>query len=381
MNYDFDQIINRKNTDSFKWDFFQDPEDTIPMPVADMDFRSPEPILEALREVTEHGVFGYSIVPEELKDILQERLERLYGWKTEKEWQVWIPGLVPAITATCRAIGEIGDAVITSIPVYHPFHLAPGYVGKKMQTFPLMEVDNRWTFDFEALEKAITEDTKLFMLCNPYNPAGTVFTREELEKLAEICQHHNLIICSDEIHCDLILDTNKKHIPIASLSQVTENMTITLLAPSKTFNIAGLGCSVAIIPNSELRQKFNAAKDGFFPPLPRHSMVAAMAAYRDCEDWRLQLIDYLKANHDYMFEELNGYKGLKLFPLEATYLAWIDARETGIEDIQERILKAGVRLMDGRTFMGEGFLRLNFACSKSVLVEAVKRIKMALLSK
>ena len=379
MNYNFDEVINRKNTDSFKWDFFQDPEETIPMPVADMDFRSAEPILQALREVTEHGVFGYSIVPEELKDILQERLERLYGWKTEKEWQVWIPGLVPAITATCRAIGEIGDAVITSIPVYHPFHLAPGYVGKKLQTFPLIEVDNRWTFDFEALEKAITEDTKLFMLCNPYNPAGTVFTQEELEKLAEICQRHNLIICSDEIHCDLILDKNKKHIPIASLSQVTENMTITLLAPSKTFNIAGLGCSVAIIPNPELRQKFNAAKDGFFPPLPRHSMVAAMAAYRDCEDWRLQLIDYLKANHDYMFQELNNYKGLKLFPLEATYLAWIDARETGIEDIQERILKAGVRLMDGKTFMGEGFLRLNFACPKSVLEEAVKRIKVALL--
>ena len=377
MKYNFDQIINRKNTDSFKWDFFQDPEGTIPMPVADMDFKSPEPILEALREVTEHGVFGYSIIPEELKDIIQERLERLYSWKTEKEWQVWIPGLVPAITATCRAIGEIGDAVITSIPVYHPFHLTPGYVGKKLQTFPLIEVDNRWTFDFEVLEKAITEDTKLFMLCNPYNPAGTVFTREELEKLAKICQHHNLIICSDEIHCDLILDKNKKHIPIASLSQETENKTVTLLSPSKTFNIAGLGCSVAIIPNPELRQKFNAAKDGFFPPLPRHSMVAAMAAYRDCEDWRLQLINYLKVNHDYMFQELNGYRGLKLLPLEATYLAWIDARDTGIEDIQERILKAGVRLMNGKTFMGEGFLRLNFACSKSVLVEAVKRIKSA----
>ena len=378
MKYNFDQIINRKNTDSFKWDFFQDPEGTIPMPVADMDFRSPEPILQALRDVTEHGVFGYSVVPEELKNILQERLERLYSWKTEKEWQVWIPGLVPAITATCRAVGEIGDAVLTSIPIYHPFHLAPGYVGKKLQTFPLIETDNRWTFDFEALENAITDETKLFMLCNPYNPAGTVFTREELEKLAKICHHHDLIICSDEIHCDLILDKNKKHIPIASLNKKIENKTVTLLSPSKTFNIAGLGCSVAIIPNPELRQKFNTAKDGFFPPLPRHSMVAAIAAYRDCEDWRLQLIDYLKANHDYMFQELNGYKGLKIFPLEATYLAWIDARETGIEDIQERILKAGVRLMDGKTFMGEGFLRLNFACSKSVLVEAVKRIKSAL---
>ena len=378
MQYNFDEVINRKNTDSFKWDFFQDPEGTIPMPVADMDFRSPEPILQALREVTEHGVFGYSIVPEELKNVLQERLERLYGWKTQKEWQVWIPGLVPAITATCRAIGEVGDAVLTSIPVYHPFHLAPSYVGKKLQTFPLIEVENRWTFDFDALEKAISEETKLFMLCNPYNPSGTVFNLDELKKLIKICQKHNLVICADEIHCDLILDINKKHIPIASLSQEAENMTVTLLAPSKTFNIAGLGCSVAIIPNPELRQKFNAAKDGFFPPLPRHSMVAALAAYKDCEDWRLQLIDYLKANHDYMFQELNGYKGLKMLPLEATYLAWIDARETGIEDIQERIFAAGVRLMNGKIFMGEGFLRLNFACPKSVLEEAVKRIKIAL---
>ncbi len=378
MQYNFDEVINRKNTDSFKWDFFQDPERTIPMPVADMDFKSPEPILQALREVTEHGVFGYSIVPEELKEVLQERLERLYGWKTEKEWQVWIPGLVPAITATCRAIGDIGDSVITSIPVYHPFHLAPGYVGKKLQTFPLIEDNNRWTFDFKALENAITNETKLFMLCNPYNPAGTVFTREELEKLVEICQKHSIVICADEIHCDLILDINKKHIPIASLHQQAENMTVTLLAPSKTFNIAGLGCSVAIIPNPDLRQKFNVAKDGFFPPLPRHSMVAALAAYRDCEDWRLQLIDYLKSNHDYMYNELNGYRGLRMLPLEATYLAWIDARETGVEDIQERILAAGVRLMNGKTFMGEGFLRLNFACPKTVLEEAVKRIKIAL---
>jgi len=378
MQYNFDEVINRKNTDSFKWDFFNDPEDTIPMPVADMDFRSAEPILEALREVTEHGIFGYSIVPEVLKDVLQERLERLYGWKTEKDWQVWIPGLVPAITATCRAIGEIGEGVLTSIPVYHPFHLAPNYVGKKLQTFPMKEVDNRWTFDFEALEKAITPDTKLFMLCNPYNPAGTVFTKIELEQLVEICKKHDIVICSDEIHCDLILDENKKHIPIASLSEEAANMTITLLAPSKTFNIAGLGCSVAVIPNPELRKKFEDAKNGFFPPLTRHSLVAALVAYRDCEDWRLQLVDYLKANHDFLYQELNGYKGLKMLPLEATYLAWIDARETGIVDIQEKILKAGVRLMNGNVFMGEGFLRLNFACPKSVLEEAVKRIKSIL---
>ncbi|MES2520096.1 MAG: PatB family C-S lyase [Bacteroidota bacterium] len=378
MKYNFDEIIDRKNTDSFKWDFFNDPQNTIPMPVADMDFRSPEPILQSLRAVTEHGVFGYSIVPEELKNILQERLERLYGWKTEKEWQVWIPGLVPAITATCRAIGELGEAVITSIPVYHPFHLAPGYVGKQLQTFPMIEVSNRWTFDFEALEKAITPETKLFMLCNPYNPAGTVFTKEELLKLVEICQKHQIVICSDEIHCDLILDATKPHIPIASLGTEAENNTITLLAPSKTFNIAGLGCSVAIIPNPELRQKFESAKNGFFPPLTRHSTEAAMSAYRDCEDWRVELVNYLKINHDYLYQELNGYKGLKMLPLEATYLAWIDARGTHIQNLQVKILEAGVRLMDGKIFMGEGFLRLNLACPKSLLEEAVKRIKSAI---
>ncbi|MDZ7898148.1 MAG: MalY/PatB family protein [Arcicella sp.] len=378
MPHNFDEIIDRKNTDSFKWDFFQDPEGTIPMPVADMDFRCPEPILQSLRDVTEHGVFGYSFVPEELKNVLQERLERLYGWKTKKEWQVWIPGLVPAITATCRAIGEVGDAVITSIPVYHPFHLAPGYVGKKLQTFPMIEKSNRWTFDFEAIEKSITKDTKLLMLCNPYNPSGTVFTREELEKLLAICQKYDLTICADEIHCDLILDSTKKHIPIASLGQEAENRSITLLAPSKTFNIAGLGCSVAVIPNPELRKKFEDAKNGFFPPLPRHSLQAAIAAYRDCEDWRIDLVKYLKANHDYLYQELNGYKGLKMKPLEATYLAWIDARESGVANIQEKVLQAGVRVMDGNTFMGAGFIRVNFACPKSVLEEAVKRIKSAL---
>ncbi|MEA5139887.1 MalY/PatB family protein [Arcicella rigui] len=378
MKYNFDEIINRQNTDSQKWDMFNDPEHTIPMPVADMDFRCPEPILEALRKVTEHGVFGYAIVPEALKDVLHERLKNLYNWETQKEWQVWIPGLVPAITATCRAIGKEGEAVITPIPVYHPFHLTPAYVGKKLQTFPMIEVDGRWTFDFDALEKAITPETKLFMLCNPHNPGGTVFTKAELEKLVEICEQHDIVICSDEIHADLILDATKKHIPTASLSSIAENRTITLLAPSKTFNIAGLGCSVAVIPNPELRKKFIDAKMGFFPPLTRYSQDAALAAYRDCEDWKDELIIYLKANHDYLYQELNGYKGLRMLPLEATYLAWIDASQTGISNIQEKILEAGVRVIDGKVFKGEGFFRLNFACPRILLEEAVKRIKASL---
>ncbi|MEA5256915.1 MalY/PatB family protein [Arcicella aquatica] len=378
MKYNFDEIIHRKNTDSQKWDMFNDPENVIPMPVADMDFRCPEPILDVLNSITQHGVLGYAIVPERLKDILEERLKNLYNWETEKEWQVWIPGLVPAIYASCKAYGEINDAVMTAIPVYHPFHLAPPVVGKKLQTFPMIEVAGRWTFDFEALEANITAETKLFMLCNPHNPGGTVFTKEELEQLVDICEKHDIIICSDEIHADLILDASKKHRPLASLSEKAANRTVTLMAPSKTFNIAGLGCSVAVISNPVLRKKFEMAKQGFFPPLTRYSQDAAIVAYRDCEDWRLALIDYLKDNHDYLYQSLNGYKGLKLLPLEATYLAWIDARETGIDNIQEKLLAGGVRIMDGKIFKGEGFFRLNFACPKALLIEAVDRIKKSL---
>lgn len=372
----FDEIIERHNTESYKWDFFNDPADTIPMPVADMDFRAPEPVLQTLREVTEHGVMGYSIVPEELVEVLQKRLENLYGWKTEKDWFVWIPGLVPALTATCKAIGEATDAIITPIPVYHPFHLAPKWVGKTLQTFPMKLENNRWTFDFEALEANITENTKLFMLCNPHNPAGTVFTKAELERLADICAKHNIVICSDEIHCDLILDETKPHVPIAGLSQTAADLTITLMAPSKTFNIAGLGFSVAIISNPELRSQFEAAKMGFFPPLSRYSIKAALAAYRDSKEWHDALLKYLKINHDLLIERINALPGLTMYPHEATYLAWI---QSDYPDILEKLLAHGVRVIDGSTFMGKGFFRLNFACPKSVLEEAISRIEKAII--
>ncbi|WP_026995043.1 MalY/PatB family protein [Flectobacillus major] len=378
--FNFDEIINRRNTDSFKWDFNRDPENVLPMPVADMDFKCPQPILDSLIEVAQHGVMGYSFVPDTLKNLFTQRMKDLYGWEIQNEWQVWIPGLVPGITTSYKAVGDMGDEVLTSIPVYGPFHQSPAWAGKKLITTDMILVNDRWTFDFEALEKAITPKTKVFMLCNPYNPGGTVFTREELEQLVAICQKHDIVICSDEIHCDLILEENLRHIPTASLNTAAENNTITLMAPSKTFNIAGLGCSVAIIANPDLREKFVWAKSGVFPELNRFGIQAAYAAYKDCEPWRQALVAYLKENHDILHKAINAIDGLKMNKLEATYLAWIDARGTGISNINEVLLENGLRVVDGKIFKGEGFFRVNFGCPRATLLDGIARIEKAFAS-
>lgn len=376
MNANFDEIVNRRNTNSYKWDIFKDPEDMIPMPIADMDFRCPPAILEALQKVTEHGVMGYTFVPDELKEVFRQRLKLQFNWNTHTDWQVWVPGLVPAITAICRAIGgtDSNTEIIAGIPVYRPIIAAPEWVNKKSTRFPMQIVNGRWTFDFQKLESCITPATKLLILCNPHNPLGTVFTKEELEKLVAICKKHDLLICSDEIHCDLILDTNIKHIPIASLDSDAENRSFTLMAPSKTFNMAGLGCSVAIIPNPELRQQFIEAKTGFFPELSPYSIAGGLAAYQHCEDWRRDLVDYLKINHDFLYENINQIDGLSMHRHEATYLAWIKCDD---EQFTKKLLDFGVRVIDGTVYEGRGYFRLNFGCPMSLLKESVARIKKA----
>lgn len=368
----FDEVIDRHHTESFKWDYFNDPETLIPLPVADMDFRCPEPVLSALDEVTHHGIMGYSIIPDELSAVFVKRVFEKYGWKIEKEWLVWIPGLIPAITSLCQMIGMPGDEVLTTVPAYYPIHLAPKRVGKELISIPMLSNGERWVIDYAVLENVITPKSKLFILCNPYNPGGTVFTRAELEKLLAICQAKGMIICSDEIHCDLILDQSKQHIPIGSISPVAEQMTITLMAPSKTFNIAGLGCSVAIIPNDKLRAGFEEVKAGLFPFLSRYSIKAALSAYIKCESWRCELIDYLKGNHDYLYREINTIAGLSMYPMEATYLAWIKYEIPGF---CEKLLANGVRVNDGKIYLREGYFRLNFACPRTVLKTAVERIR------
>lgn len=378
MTYDFDELIDRTNTDSFKWDKYKD-RDIIPLWVADMDFKAAPPILKALEDVTKQGVIGYWHAPDELADVIVKRLDERHNWKIEKDWIVYLPGLVPGLTLSCMVVGNEGDEIITTVPVYGPFMKAPEAAKKKLVKVQMKLENNRWTLDFDAIRAAITPRTRMFMLCNPYNPAGTVFTKEELQTLSDICVEHNIVICADEIHCDLILDESKPHVSIATLGKEAENQTITLLSPSKTFNIAGLGCSFAVIPNAEIRTKFSNLKYIVEPMPSAFAYQAALSAYRDCDEWHEQLLAYLRKNHDFVWKEMNAINGFSMQPLEATYLAWIDTRESGIENISEILENAGVGISEGGFFFdGKGFIRLNFGTQMRRLEAAIWRMRKVL---
>lgn len=369
----FDKEIDRRNTNSYKWDKY--PEEVLPVWVADMDFQAAPPIIEALNKITQHGVFGYSRCPDELYEVVIHRLATRHNWDVEKNWMVWLGGLVPAIGLAVRAFTQVGEAVMMATPVYHPFMIETEMADRELQKVPLRLEGERWTLDFDAIEAAITPKTKLFLLCNPHNPVGTMFTWEELQQLHEICQRHGILVCSDEIHCDLVLDDTKKHITYATLSPEAAQNSLTLLAPSKTFNLAGLGCSLAVIPNEKFRAKFMRTKAGLMPMLSAYAYEAALAAYRDGAEWHSGLLTYLKANHDLLLETVNQMKGVKMRPLEATYLAWIDVRDTELTDVAKRLEEAGIGINDGSIFGQPGFIRLNFACTRATLEEVLRRMK------
>jgi cysteine-S-conjugate beta-lyase len=376
--FDFDAVIDRRGTGSEKWEKYAG-RDVIPMWVADMDFRSPPAVIEALRQRTEHGVFGYTQAAPEVVDAVLEMLERDFGWTVDPAWLAWLPGLVSGLNVTCRAVGDDGDDVLTLVPVYPPFLSAPRNSRRGVVRVPLQERTNRWSIDFDRLEAAVTQRTRLFMLCNPHNPVGRVFDRAELEQLAEFSLRRGLLVCADEIHCGLVLDPDKRHIPLGTLGPEVAERTITLMAPSKTFNLAGLGCSFAVIPSESLRRRFLQAKAGIVPMLNPFGYLAAAAAYRGGEGWRRALIDYLRGNRDMLAEALKRMPGgLSMAAAEGTYLAWIDIRQTGLEEPIGFFEAAGVGLQDGRDFDGPGFVRLNFGCPRAVLKEALARMGRAL---
>jgi cysteine-S-conjugate beta-lyase len=348
--------------------------------VADMDFISPPAVLEALMARVQHGVFGYTLAPDELITVVVERLFDLYQWSIEPEWIVWLPGLVCGLNVVCRAVGKAGDAVLTQRPIYPPFLSAPKNQGRVVQTCNIIQQEGRWQIDFNDMQQAITPATKLYILCNPHNPCGRIFSREELAQVAEIYLRRDLVLCSDEIHCDLLLDGDKKHLPIATLSPEIADRTITLMAPSKTFNIAGLGLSFAVIPNKKLRGQVVEAKQGIVPWPNALSYTAALAAYREGEEWLQELLDYLRVNRDIVERRINAMRGLSCAHVEATYLAWIDVRPLGLENPHQFFEKAGVGLSNGEEFGGTGFLRLNFGCTRSMLEEALNRMEQAVNS-
>jgi cystathionine beta-lyase len=376
-DFDFDAMVQRRGTASMKWDRYKDKE-IIPLWVADMDFRSPPAVIRALRQRIQHGVFGYAVTPESLNQIVVEMLAAEYHWPVMPQWLVWLPGLVTGLNVACRAVGEDQDRVMTAVPVYPPFLSAPGNSRRHLIKVPLCEQKNRWRFDFERLESAITSDTRLFVLCNPHNPVGRAFTRDELATLAGICEKHDMIICSDEIHCGLLLDADKAHIPIAALDAEVARRTITLMSPSKTFNLPGLGCAFAVISEEKLRRRFIEKMSGIVPPVNALGYVAAEAAYRYGAEWHAGLLDYLRQNRDTVAKAVGQIPLLSMAPVEATYLAWIDVRSIKLENPVKFFEEAGIGLQNGVEFDGPGFVRLNFGCRRALLEEALKRLSCAL---
>ncbi|MBN1450196.1 MAG: PatB family C-S lyase [Anaerolineales bacterium] len=392
MKYNFDTIIDRRSTNSIKWTKY--PENVIPLWVADMDFLTPQPILDALRTTLERGVLGYEIPSRSLFETVVARMEGLYGWKIDPGMVVATPGIVSGFNAAARTVCVPGDGILMQPPVYFPFLVMHENLGLARQFAPLVKVTDgnilRYETDFDAFEAAMGANdapTRMFLFCNPHNPIGTVFTKEQLSCLAEICLRHGVVICSDEIHSELLLG-GTQHIPLATLSPEIADRTITLLAPSKTFNTAGLFCGFAIIPNSELRERYQKAVGGMTLHVNSLGQIAAQTAFSGaCDDWLKEVLVYLTANRDFLANYMQeNMPEIHLTIPDATYMSWLDCnpllgsgRISG-SPFEFFLNEAKVALNDGYEFGpgGKGFVRLNFACPRSMLEGALDRIRDSL---
>ena len=378
--FDFDTVPERRGTDSQKWQRYAG-RDVLPLWVADMDFPAPPPVIEALHRRVDHGVFGYARPVASTTEAVVEALWRRHGWRVEPDWIVWLPGLVVGLNVTALACAEGGDEVLTLSPVYPPFSSAPRNSARVPVGVPWVREAGGWGIDWDALAAAVTPRTRLFLLCNPHNPLARVCRRAELERLAEFCARHRLILCSDEIHCDLILDPALPHVPSASLGAEAAARTITLMAPSKTFNVPGLGTSLAIIPDAALRRRFERAAAGIVAEVTCLGFSACEAAYRDGEPWRQALLDYLRGNRDFLLAQLaRDFPGITVEgPVEATYLLWMNVAGLGLPSPAAHFEAHGVGLSDGAPFGSPPgrHLRLNFGCPRATLEEALRRMRAA----
>lgn len=380
---DFDLFIDRKHTESLKWNCY--PDDVLPLWVADTDFRCPPAVIEALQKRVDHGIFGYGKTPEGLDKVVINRFNRLYDWDVRPDQICYVPGIVTGFTIALRALCNKGDTVIFQTPAYPPFIGSPkssGLIG--IQNPMYLDENGIYRIDFDLFEQQIVENkVKVYILCNPQNPTGRVFSKVELLKLAEICLRHNVTICSDDIHCDIIY-AGHKHTPIASLSPEISAKTATFMAPSKTYNIAGLHASVAVIQDEELRSQVKGYMQYLISSPGVLSLVAAKAAYEHGDQWLRELISYLQKNRDLIAEKIEGgmLPGVRWSKPEGTFLAWLDCRGLGIKgDLQQYFVEnAKVCLNDGCTFgeAGEGFLRLNFGCTQAVLQQALEKMAEAI---
>ena len=375
--FNFDTPVDRSNTSSVKWDRYKD-TDILPLWVADTDFKAPPAVIEALQQRAAHGVFGYTHAPNRLGKLVVERMQRLYQWSIKPEWIIWLPGVVGGLNLACRSVGDTDSPVMAPSVIYPHFPEAPLQINRQPLAIPMTNKDKRQIIDLEWMAENLDGRSNLLLFCNPQNPGGSVYRREELTRLAELAKQYDFVIASDEIHCDLVLEPDLKHIPIASLNDDIERRSITLMSVSKNFNLAGLSCSFAIIPDRQLRQNFKYQSVGIVSHNNLFGYTAMQAAYEHGDDWNRQLVDYLRRNRDFLLLEINAIKGLKLDSVEATYLAWIDVSELGLENPHQFFEKAGVGLSPGNDFGDDNYMRLNFGCPRSVLEEAVSRIRNAI---
>jgi len=386
MTYDFDKIILRENTSCVKYDLrkeFFGTASVVPLWVADMDFETPDFIRDAVIKRASHPVYGYTFRSDSFQRSIINWMGKRHNWEIKKEWVAFSPGVVPALNMAVMAFTSPGDKVIVQPPVYFPFFTAVKNHGRQLVYNQLTEKDGRYEMDFDDLEQKIDEKTKLLLLCHPHNPVGRLWSRTELETLVEICTRKNILIVSDEIHSDLMLKGNV-HVPLASLSQQAADISLTCIAPSKTFNLAGLATSALIIPNEAHRKVYEKILDDLHVGMGNLFGITSLeAAYDGGEEWLGQLLAYLDQN----LELLNNFifsriPGIKVVPAEATYLIWLDFRGLGLKgkELKEFVIqKAGIGLNDGPSFGpgGDGFQRINIALPRKILTEALEKLERA----
>ncbi|MFA5321722.1 MAG: MalY/PatB family protein [Smithella sp.] len=392
MKYDFNHIFDRKNTNSIKWDFVQyifGHDDVIPMWVADMDFPVAPPIVEALKRRAEHEFYGYTKAGTDLIQSIIDRVWNKYAWKIKAEWIVFTPGVVPALNVAVRTLTHPGDEIILQEPVYYPFFPAVTSSGCQIVNNQLKLINGHYEMDYEDLEHQFEarigiipapHRIKAIILCNPHNPVGRLWSKEELTRLGEIAVQHGIVVISDEIHCELFYQGHQ-HTPFASISEIFERNSITCMSPSKTFNLAGLEVSSIIIPDKKLRQLFTDTRTGILPEPNIFGYAAMEAAYRSGDEWLAQLLDYLQGNLDFLLKYFaDRILKIKVIKPQGTYLVWLDCRDLGMDDMTLRSFmrdKAKVGFDDGFLFGsgGSGFQRMNIACPRPVLEEALRRIE------
>lgn len=397
MKYDFDQICDRKNTNCAKWDSIQsifEHDDVIPMWVADMDFPVAPPIVEALKRRVEHEFYGYTTASAGVIQAVVDRMRNKYAWKIKPEWVVFTPGVIPALHIAVRILTHPGDEIILQEPVYYPFFPAVTSSGCQIVNNQLQLINGRYEMDYEDLEHQfharigmvpVPSLIKAIMLCNPHNPVGRLWSKEELTKLGEITIKHGAVVISDEIHCELLFKGHQ-HTPFASISEEFEQNSIVCMSPSKTFNLAGLSISSIIIPNKKLRHLFINTRAGILPNPNLFGYTAIEAAYRFGDEWLYQLLDYLQGNLDFLLKYFaHRISRIKVIKPQGTYLVWLDCRGLGMDDMTLRSFmrdKAKVGFNDGFLFGsgGSGFERMNIACPRPILEDALRRIETAVNS-